>query len=105
MGRDKKNALGTYNTNSEIKFETTMLKSNLFYYSDAYILVKGTITIIRVAVYRQNEQITFKGRVTFTISTSKINITKVDNAKNIGVVMSIYSLLEFNCNYSQTSGR
>ena len=36
---------GTYNVNSQIKFKTTMLKSSLCDYSDAYILVKGTITI------------------------------------------------------------
>ena len=35
---------GTYNVNSQIKFKTTMLKSSLCDYSDAYILVKGTIT-------------------------------------------------------------
>ena len=39
-------ARGTYNTNSQIKFKTTsMLKSSLCDYSDAYILVSGTITI------------------------------------------------------------
>ena len=32
-----------YNANSQIKFKTTMLKSGLCDYSDAYILVKGTI--------------------------------------------------------------
>ena len=36
---------GTYNVNSQIKFKTTMLKSSLCDYSDAYILVKRTITI------------------------------------------------------------
>ena len=36
---------GAYNVNSQIKFKTTMLKSSLCDYSDAYILVKGTITI------------------------------------------------------------
>ena len=36
---------GTYNINSQIKFKTTMLKSSLCDYSDAYILVKGKITI------------------------------------------------------------
>ena len=35
---------GTYNGN-EIKFKTTMLRSSLCDYADAYILVKGTITI------------------------------------------------------------
>ena len=35
----------TYNTNSQIKFKTMMLKSNLCSYSDVYTLVKETITI------------------------------------------------------------
>ena len=35
---------GTY-TNADIKFKTTMLKSDLCDYADAYIFVKGTITI------------------------------------------------------------
>ena len=34
---------GTYTSNN-IKFKTTMLRSNLCDYADAYILVKGTIT-------------------------------------------------------------
>ena len=36
---------GTYNVNSQIKFKTLMLKSSLCDYNDAYILVKGKITI------------------------------------------------------------
>ena len=36
---------GAYNANSQITFKTTMLKSSLCDYSDAYVLVKGTITI------------------------------------------------------------
>ena len=36
---------GTYSVNSQIKFKTTILKSNLCHYSDAYTLVKGKITI------------------------------------------------------------
>ena len=35
---------GTY-TSNDIKFKTTMLKSSLCDYADAYILVKGTVTI------------------------------------------------------------
>ena len=35
----------TYNQNKSIRFKTPMLKSNLCDYSDAYILVKGTITV------------------------------------------------------------
>ena len=36
---------GGYNVNSQIKFRTTLLKSSLCDYSDAYILVKGSITV------------------------------------------------------------
>ena len=36
---------GTYNKNSQIKFKTTMLNPSLCDYSDAYILVEGTIAI------------------------------------------------------------
>ena len=32
-------------TSNDVKFKTTMLRSNLCDYADAYILVKGTITI------------------------------------------------------------
>ena len=35
---------GTY-TSSDIKLKTTMLRSNLCDYADAYILVRGTIPI------------------------------------------------------------
>ena len=38
---------GTYNVNSQIKFKTTILKSSLYDYSDAYIHVKGRVTISR----------------------------------------------------------
>ena len=34
-----------YKPGSDIKFKTTMLRSNLCDYTDPYILVKGTITI------------------------------------------------------------
>ena len=40
---------GAYNVNSPIKFKTTMLKSSLCDYSDAYILVKGTISVNNTA--------------------------------------------------------
>ena len=40
---------GAYNINSQIRFKTTMLKSSLCDYSDAYILVKGTISVTNTA--------------------------------------------------------
>ena len=43
--KKKDNLDGTYNTNSQIKFKTSMLKPRLCHYSDAYILVNVIITI------------------------------------------------------------
>ena len=41
---------GTYNTNNEIRFKTSMLRTNCDCdCSDAYILVKGTITVVNTA--------------------------------------------------------
>ena len=36
---------GVYSPNKHIKFKTSMLRSSLCDYSDAYILVKGEITV------------------------------------------------------------
>ena len=44
---------GTYNTNSQIRFENSMLRSSLYDYSKAYILVKGTITVANTAAQDQ----------------------------------------------------
>ena len=37
--------LNTYNENKSIRFKTPVITSSLCDYSDAYILVKGTITV------------------------------------------------------------
>ena len=36
---------GTYNTNKQIRFKTSMLRFDLCDYSDAYIVVKGIVTV------------------------------------------------------------
>ena len=102
---------GTYNFNSQIKFKTTMLKSNLCDYSDAYILVKGTITIIGAgedAAARQADErykgVVFKNCAPFTNCISEINNTQVDNAKDIDIVMHMYNLIEYSDYYVKTSG-
>ena len=51
---------GTYNVNCQIKFKTIMLKSSLCDYSDAYILVKGTITVNNTAGANANANKTDK---------------------------------------------
>ena len=62
---------GTYNVNSQIKFTTTTLKSSLCDYSDAYIIVKGTITVNNTpaagaSTNNINEKVIFKNCAPFT---------------------------------------
>ena len=101
---------GTYNVNSQIKFKTTMLKSSLCDYSDAYILVKETIIVNNTAVTpavanNTNKKLIFKNCAPFTICVSEVNSTQVDNSKDIDIVMPMYNLIEYSDNYSKTSGR
>ena len=46
-----------YNTNSKIEFKTSMLRSNLCDYSDAYIFITGTISIAGVLAPAQPENV------------------------------------------------
>ena len=101
---------GTYNVNSQIKFKTTMLKSSLCDYSDAYILVKGKITITGagadVAARQADERdkgVAFNC-APFTTCISEINNTQVDNAKDIDIIMPMYNLIEYSNNYAKTTG-
>ena len=102
---------GTYNANSQIKFKITMLKSSLCDYSDAYILVKGKITITGEganAATRQADErdkgVAFKNCAPFANCISEINNTQVDNAKDIDIVMPMCNLIEYSDNYAKTSG-
>ena len=64
---------GTY-TRKDIKFKTTMLKSNLCDYADAFSRI------------------------------SRINNTHIDNAQDIDIIMPMYNLIEYRGRYSKTSG-
>ena len=100
---------GAYNVNSQIKFKTTMLKSSLCDYSDAYILVKGTISVNNTPAQGAganniNKKVTFKNCAPFTNCISEINNTQIDNAKDIDSVMPVYNLIEYSDNYAKTTG-
>ena len=97
---------GTYNTNSQIRFKTSMIRSSLCGYSDAYILVSGTITVAVLAVDWGNNgvEVVFKICPPFTNCASEINNAQIDNAKDMDVVMAMYKLIEYSDNCSKTSG-
>ena len=86
-----------------------MLKSSLCDYSDAYIFVKGSISVNNTAaegaaVNNTNKKVIFKNCAPFTNCISEINNTQVDNAKNIDIVMSMYNLIEYSDTYAKTTG-
>ena len=102
-------ARGTYSPNKQIKFKTSMLRSSLCDYSDAYILVKGNISVNNnagagAAANNTNKKAIFKNCAPFTNCISKINNTQIDNAEYIDIVMPMYNLIEYSDNYSKTSG-
>ena len=60
-----------YAAGSDIKFKTTMLRSSLCDYSDAYILVKGNISVNNIAAAyadanNTNKKVIFKNCAPFT---------------------------------------
>ena len=83
-----------------IKFETKVIESNLCDYSDAYILVTGGITATGGDA---NTKVAFKNCAPFTKCVTHINDEHVDNADNLDIVMSMYNLIEYSDNYSDTS--
>ena len=40
-----------YNPNKEIRIKTSMLRSDLFDFNDAYIVIKGNITVNKKNIY------------------------------------------------------
>ena len=100
---------GVYNANSQIKFKTTMLMFSLCDYSDAYMLVKGKITVNDTSAAGPVSNNTNKNAISkkcapFTSCISEINNTQVDYAKDIYIVMPMYDLKEYSDYYSKTSG-
>ena len=94
-----------YSVDKNIRFKTSMLRSDLCNYSDEYIVVKGRISVTGTNnANKKDKKPTFKKNAPFRSYISKINNTFVDNAENLDIVMSVCNLLEYSGNYSMTSG-
>ena len=81
-----------------------MLRSDLCDFSDAYIVVKGTIAGVRSNNAKRNKSVAFKNNAPFIKCISKINGVKIDNAEDLDVVMPMYNLPEYIKNYRKTTG-
>ena len=75
-----------------------MLKLSLCNYSDVYILVKGSITIIEAGadaagrqVNERNKGVIFKNSAPFIKCKSEIDNTEINDAKDIDIVMPMYN--------------
>ena len=76
-----------------------MIRPSFCDYSNAYILLKGTITLPNTAtkgatVNNTNKKVIFKNFAPFTDCITEINNTQVDDAQKIDIVISMYTLTE-----------
>ena len=102
----------TYNENKSIRFKTPMLRSNLCDYSDAYILVKGTITVTALGANnvannirdKKNRPLILKNNAPFVSCITRINGELIEDADDLDIVMPMYNLLEYSKNYRKTIG-
>ena len=119
---------GNYNVNKEIRNKTSMLRSDLCDFSDAYIVVKGNIFVTKKTFTADdidapnntganvnatntennnafdNKKLVFKNNAPIINYISKINGVKIDNTEDLDVVMPMYNLLEYSKNYRKTTG-
>ena len=90
-----------------MRFKTSMLRSDLCDFSDAYIVVKGDITLTKTDERGffdiRNRFLAFKNNASFTNCISDINNVLIDNAENLDVVMPMYNLLEYSKNYKKAT--
>ena len=117
-----------YDINKEIRIKTSMLRSDLCDFSDAYIVVKGNIIVTKktftdddidapnntaanvTATKNANnnafdeKKIVFKNNAPLINCISKTNGVKIDNAEDLDVVMPMYNLPEYSKNYRKTTG-
>ena len=93
------NSKSNYDATNEVTYNTEVLKSNLCDYNDAYILVKGDITVTAAP----QTELAFKNCAYFTKFITEIDGTSIDYAKYLDLVMPMYNLIEYNSNYSETT--
>ena len=76
-----------YKPSKQIRFKTSMLRSDLCDYSDSYIVVKGTITATDPDNDAYGKELTLKNNAPFVSCISKINNTLIDNAEDLDTVI------------------
>ena len=105
---DQLSSADRYKPNKQIRLKTSMLRSDLCDYSDAYIVVTVDTTLTksnkRGIIDKKNRFLTFKDNAPFTNCISKNNNVLIGNAEDLDNVMPMYNLLEYSKNYRKTTG-
>ena len=83
-----------------IKYDTRVLKPNVYDYAEAYILIDGTI---RAAAANANTRLALKNCAPFTKCNLEINDEHVDTAENLDITVPMYNLIEYSDNYQDSS--
>ena len=91
---------GKYKQGDTINFETEIIKSSYCDYSDAFMLVTGSITI----AVNNDTDVAFKNLAPFSTCTTKVNDVFVDETNHIYIAMPMYNLIQYSDNYSDASG-
>ena len=95
----------TYNTRKQIRFKTSMLRSDLCDYSDPYVWVKGKIYVTNPNNDANfDRRLTLKNNAPFISCISKINGKLIEDAEDLDIAMPMYNLLEYSKNYEKTTG-
>ena len=79
-----------YNVSNQIEFKTSIIRSNLYDYSDACIHIKWTITVPNTGTAANpdnNKNVIFRNCTPFANCVSEINNAQVDPTHDIDVVM------------------
>ena len=96
---------GTYNVNKEVRCKTPMLRSDLCDFNETYIVVTGKVTVTNPNNNNTyDKKLALKNNAPSFSCILKINITLVENAEDLGVVMPMYKLLEYSKSYRKING-
>ena len=95
------NFIRDYIVNKGIRIKDSMSRADLCNFSDAYIVVKGNITVTEPKEAKRNKSAVFKNNDLFINCISKINGVQIDIAKDLDVIMPKYNLLEYSKDYRE----
>ena len=94
-----------YKPSKKIRLKTSLLRSDLCDFSDAYTVAKGTTTVKTDNYeHKRNKSLALKNSAPFISCISKINNVLINNAEDLDIVMPMCNLIDFSKNYSKTSG-